>query len=162
MGAASSKRRSHKPPGKTPGKAPASGSANGPLRFTIDSVYPQVTEVQARIIERIVQQGYPEKPLFSIKLALEEAIINAIKHGNKNDPTKKVHVEAIVGADKTEISVEDEGPGFDRASVPDPTAEENLCKCSGRGILLIESYMDSVSYSKNGRRLTMVKRNTSD
>lgn len=140
----------------------ASGTNNnssGHLRFTIDSVFSQGNEVQAKIIEQIEHHRYAEKALFSIKLALEEAIINAIKHGNKNDPAKKVHVEATVAADKTEISIEDEGPGFDRSAVPDPTAEENLCKCSGRGILLIESYMDSVKYTKNGRRVTMIKKN---
>ncbi len=58
-----------------------------------------------------------------------------------------------------EIEIEDQGPGFDRASVPDPTAEENLCKCSGRGILLIEAYMNSVSWSHGGRRVHLVRYN---
>jgi serine/threonine-protein kinase RsbW len=70
-----------------------------------------------------------------------------------------VRIEASVSPNETEIIIEDEGPGFERADVPDPTAEENLLKCSGRGILLMETYMDQVEYSKNGRRVRMIKRN---
>jgi serine/threonine-protein kinase RsbW len=63
---------------------------------------------------------------------------------------------------RAEIIIEDEGPGFDRKGVPDPTSDENLEKCSGRGILLIESYMDEVKWTNRGRRLKMVKRNVED
>jgi serine/threonine-protein kinase RsbW len=108
----------------------------------------------------VVQKcGYSEEAVFAIKLSLEEALINAIKHGNKLDPTKKVYIEAKVDSRKMQITIEDEGPGFDRSSVPDPTADENLCKCSGRGILLIEAYMDSVKWTNHGRRVTMLKKN---
>ena len=75
------------------------------------------------------------------------------------DPRKKVHVEAKVTPKQAEIVIEDEGPGFDRTCVPDPTADENLCKCSGRGILLIESFMDKVQWSHGGRRVKLVKKN---
>jgi serine/threonine-protein kinase RsbW len=130
-----------------------------PLKFTIGSDLGQEREVQDRILEAVERAGYNSQSTFAIKLALEEALINAIKHGNKLDPAKKVQIEAKVEPRRTQITIEDEGPGFDRSCVPDPTADENLCKCSGRGILLIEAYMDSVRWSKNGRRLTMVKMN---
>lgn len=129
------------------------------MKFTINSTFSESRDVQSQIMDAVEQNGYGEQTTFSIKLALEEAMINAIKHGNKLDPSKMVLVEAAVNPMQVEISIEDQGPGFDRSAVPDPTAEENLCKCSGRGILLIESYMDEVSYSKQGRRVKMIKRN---
>ncbi len=129
------------------------------VRTTIPSVYSASHEVQQRILEAVEKSGFTPHSSFAIKLALEEAMINAIKHGNKLDPKKSVHIEAKVTPKIAEITIEDEGPGFDRAEVPDPTLEENREKCSGRGILLIESYMNSVEWSRNGRRLRMVKRN---
>ena len=91
--------------------------------------------------------------------ALEEAMINAIKHGNKLDVSKHVHIKVKVGPRVAEIMIEDEGPGFVRHEVPDPTAIENLEKCSGRGIMLIEAYMNDVEWTNKGRRLKMCKRN---
>jgi serine/threonine-protein kinase RsbW len=129
------------------------------VRITIPSDFTPARDVQKRILDLVKAQGFDGQSQFAIQLALEEALINAIKHGNKLDPAKNVHVEATVTPKQTEIIVEDEGPGFDRTCVPDPTAEENLAKCSGRGILLIEAYMHEVEYSKGGRRLRMVRRN---
>lgn len=129
------------------------------MKFVINSDYARGREVQNRILDEVTRYKYNSDSLFAIKLALEEAFVNAIKHGNKLDPNKHVYVEALVGPSQTEIIIEDEGPGFERSSVPDPTAPENLEKCSGRGILLIESYMTSAAWSHNGRRLHMIKRN---
>ena len=129
-----------------------------PLKFTIPSDSSLIGDIHRQIIEQIERVGgFDENSLFGIKLALEEALINAVKHGNKLDLSKKVHIEAKVQPHRAEFVIEDEGPGFDRSSVPDPTAEENLCKCSGRGILLMESYMTSVKWSNHGRRVTMIK-----
>ena len=116
--------------------------------------------VEDQIEQLLLTHQASSQDVFRIRLALEEALINAIKHGNKLDTTKKVHVEATVTPEQIEIMIEDEGPGFCRADVPDPTAEENLLKCSGRGILLMETYMDRVEYSNAGRRVRMIKRNT--
>lgn len=115
-----------------------------------------------KIIDDVTRRGFHEQSLFAIKLALEEAMINAIKHGNRLDPKKKIHIEATVTSDSARIEIEDEGPGFRRSSVPDPTLPKNLEKCSGRGILLIEAYMDEVKWTHGGRRLRMVKRNEPD
>jgi serine/threonine-protein kinase RsbW len=161
MGAAKSNPR-HGPEPSRKRAARRPGRNSTPLAFTFGSNYEQGRDVQARIVDYIETHAkLGEQDLFAVKLALEEALINAIKHGNKLDPAKKVHVQAKVDSDRVEISIEDEGPGFDRKSVPDPTADENLCKCSGRGILLIEAYMTSVKWSKKGRRVTMVKVNES-
>src|SRR5690606_30246239 len=90
---------------------------------------------------------------------LEEAMINAIKHGNRLDMKKHVHVQYKVTPEQVEIIIQDEGEGFRREDVPDPTLEENITKCSGRGILLIEAYMNTVEFSDGGRRVRMVKKN---
>lgn len=114
-------------------------------------------EAQKRILDAVESFHWPANDMFGIKLALEEVLINAIKHGNKFDKSKKVKIDATVTYDRIEITVEDEGEGFCKDHVPDPTAEENLTKCSGRGILLMEAYMDEISYSKGGRRCRIIK-----
>src|SRR4051812_18016702 len=133
-----------------------------PLKFSIPSNYVAGRDVQKRILDDISRVGFNSQSQFAIKLALEEALINAIKHGNGLDPSKKVHIEAKVSPQQFEITIEDEGPGFKRTAVPDPTLEENLEKCSGRGILLMEAYMNSVRWSHGGRRVKMVKKNEED
>ena len=130
-----------------------------PLRFIIPSDFANGREVQKKILDEVERRGYVPDALFAIKLALEEALINAIKHGNKMDRSKTVRIEAAIGDDETQLVVEDEGPGFDRASVPDPTADENLERLHGRGILLMEAYMDNVQWTRGGRRVQMRRRN---
>lgn len=123
----------------------------------IDSDFTAGRDVQRQIREAVEELGYGANDVFAINLALEESLINAIKHGNKFDPTKKVTISARVDPGSVEIVIEDEGPGFVRREVPDPTLDENLEKTSGRGILLIESYMTEVGWTNGGRRLRMVK-----
>jgi serine/threonine-protein kinase RsbW len=141
------------------GAAAAGTRVNGSLRFEFPSNFDTGCDVQAQILKEVERHGFNPNSLFATRLALEEAMVNAIKHGNKLDPKKIVIVEARVTRDRVEIEIEDQGPGFDRKSVPDPTAEPNLCKCSGRGILLIEAYMNSVTWSRDGRRVKMVRLN---
>ena len=133
-----------------------------PLKFVIPSVRAAGRDLQKRLLDEVHRLGYHSQAIFAINLALEEALANAINHGNRQDPKKHVRVWARIDADQAEIIVEDEGPGFDRGGVPDPTQHENLEKCSGRGILLIEAYMNTVEYSNGGRRLRMIKNNESD
>lgn len=155
MAKAGSKPRGEKPRDNRRG----GGGSNGTMKFIIESDLSQQREIQKRILDAVENAGFSSDSVFAVKISLEEALINAIKHGNKLDPKKKVRIEASVSPTETEIIIEDEGPGFERAEVPDPTAEENLLKCSGRGILLMETYMDQVEYSKSGRRVRMIKRN---
>jgi serine/threonine-protein kinase RsbW len=133
-----------------------------PLSFTIPSDFAAGRDVQKQILDDVTRHGYTSQNQFAVKLALEEALINAIKHGNRLNPSKKVRIEAKVSARRLEIIIEDEGPGFARGAVPDPTLRENLEKCSGRGILLMEAYMNSVHWSRGGRRVKMVKKNDAD
>jgi serine/threonine-protein kinase RsbW len=158
-----SRASNNSPNGRKPRKrAPRNSASVGnhrPLKFEIHSDLSEGHEVQKRIIAGIEKLGFDQESTFAIKLALEEALINAIKHGNKRDRKKKIHIEVRVTPKRAEIMIEDEGPGFRRADVPDPTAEENLCKCTGRGILLMENFMDQVQWSHGGRRVKMVKKN---
>jgi serine/threonine-protein kinase RsbW len=136
--------------------------SNNPLKFKISSDPDQPDQrrvAQEQILQAVQDCGYDEQSTFAIKISMDEALTNAIKHGNKHDPKKHVHLEARITPKRAEISIEDEGPGFTREAVPDPTAEENLCKCSGRGILLMETYMNSVKWTKQGRRVKMVRVN---
>ena len=139
--------------------APAAAAGTGAFKTTIPSDYNAGRDVQERILREVERQGFSTESAFAIRIALEEAMVNAIKHGNRQDHAKKVHVESRVTPRRAEITIEDEGPGFDRAAIPDPTHDDNLHKCSGRGILLIETYMDAAEWSRGGRRLRMVKEN---
>jgi serine/threonine-protein kinase RsbW len=136
-------------------------AANGkfPLQFTIPSVPAAIHDVHKRIMDEVERHQYGEQSAFAIRLALEEGLMNAVKHGNKLDASKTVHVEAKVTPKQTEIVIEDQGAGFERKDVPDPCAEENLLKCSGRGLLLMEAYMDKIQYTHGGRRVKMIKKN---
>ena len=130
-----------------------------PLTFTIPSLLGATRDVHKRIMDEVERNKYGEQSSFAIRLALEEGLMNAVKHGNKSDSKKTVHVEAKVTSKAAEIIIEDQGKGFRRSHVPDPCSAENIEKCSGRGILLMEAYMDKVEYSRGGRRVRMVKKN---
>ena len=129
------------------------------VKLTIGSDPAAVRHVQDRILDEVSRCGFDPQSHFAVKLALEEALINAIKHGNRLDPKKSVHIEYKVNKKQLDVYVEDEGPGFKRNGVPDPTLDENIEKCSGRGILLMEAYMNKVHWSRGGRRVHMIKKN---
>ena len=129
------------------------------MDWKLELVLIPVSDVDRAKAFYVEKAGFDPDSQFAIKLALEEALINAIKHGNKLDRTKHVHIEWKVTPQVAEIIIEDEGPGFNRAKVPDPTSEPNLEKLTGRGLLLIETYMNNVEYSKGGRRVRLVKIN---
>jgi serine/threonine-protein kinase RsbW len=140
----------------------AAKAAMDTLKVTIPSESPVARKVEEQILELVFAKGFNNDSIFALRLAIQEALQNAIKHGNRGDPSKKVKIEARVSPRQAEISIEDEGVGFVREGVPDPRHEENLEKCSGRGIFLIESYMNQVKWSHGGRRLTMVRKNQPD
>jgi len=116
-----------------------------------------IDEVCKWILPKLKAHNFSDEDIFAIHLALEEALINAIKHGNKMDPRKEVKIDYLVSADKVEISMTDEGKGFNPETVPDPRLGENLYKNDGRGMLLMQSYMDLVEYNKSGNSVHMVR-----
>jgi len=158
MGMARSKHRGRGERRSTPTPKP-SGRARHKLQFAIGSDFATSCRVQKRIVDEVIRHGFNSPSIFAVRLALEEALANAIKHGNRLDSGKKVRVEAEVTPRQVRIVIEDEGGGFDRSRVPDPTIQANLEKTCGRGILLIEAYMDKVRWSRGGRRLEMIRRN---
>jgi len=111
------------------------------------------------ILARVRECGYCEDAVFAIKLALEEALTNAVKHGNCNDPTKRVIIRYYVGPDQTVILVRDQGCGFELKKVPDPTRPDRLGLPNGRGIMLMRAYLNEVFYQAGGREVCMIKRN---
>jgi serine/threonine-protein kinase RsbW len=123
----------------------------------VESKPSAICGIYKQIVSGLKDNGFGEDDVFAVHLALEEAFLNAIKHGNKMDPNKKVKVDFFVGSDKVEISVTDQGKGFNPETIPDPRLGENLYKTSGRGLLLIGSYMDFVEYNDMGNCLHMVR-----
>lgn len=110
---------------------------------------------QERLLETAERAGYSESSRFAIRLSLEEAVANAFKHGNKEDPQKTTTLSWQVSLDRLVIEVEDQGEGFDPDSLPDPTAPEYLERPHGRGVMLIRAYMSSAEYHNGGRKLRM-------
>jgi serine/threonine-protein kinase RsbW len=101
------------------------------------------------ITAAVAGAGHTRKDAFAVRLALEEAIVNAHKHGHREDWGVPIAVRYWVGAGVV-AQVEDQGPGFDPGQVPDPTAPENLERSTGRGLLLMRAYMTLVCHSRRG------------
>jgi len=118
-----------------------------------------IREPEARIMADLKRCGYDDDTIFAIKLAFEEAATNAVKHGNCNDGSKRVHLRYYVDPQRVVFMVRDEGCGFSPAQVPDPTADENLERPSGRGLMLMQSYMTKVCYSPSGNEVWLLKEN---
>ena len=102
------------------------------------------------LLARLSQLSLDQKVNFSIKLSLHEAIINAVRHGNKMKSTLSVQVDITLKPDRITIKVADQGRGFDYNKIPDPITEENLEKLNGRGIFLIQNTMDKVKFTNKG------------
>lgn len=133
---------------------------NDQLRFIIPSDFYEGRAIQKRILEEVEKHHFHDDALFAIKLALEEALINAIKHGNKLDVKKKVNATFHLRGAELEITISDEGEGFDPEKVGDPLNPQNLMKTSGRGIFYMKTFMDQIQYSFHpggGTSLVMTK-----
>src|ERR1051326_9015557 len=110
------------------------------------------------LLDRVGKLGLVEVEQSNLFVALDEAFVNAVKHGNRHDPEKLLRVTAELSAREAIFTVEDEGDGFDVREIPDPCDPANLFKSSGRGVLLIYNIMDEVEYSERGNKLKMVAR----
>jgi len=128
-------------------------------KMVIASKLGAARQVEDALLSRACRCGYGQSALFAIKLAVEEALNNAIKHGNGFDARKTVEVVFRVDPQEVEVTITDQGKGFEPDSVPDPTRDENLEKPCGRGIMLMRAYMDKVQYNEAGNQVRMVKFN---
>jgi serine/threonine-protein kinase RsbW len=126
-----------------------------PVEITIPSDPAEARGVQEQIERLLLERQASDRDIFCIKLALEEALVNAIKHGNQMDRAKKVRISFRILSDRFECCISDEGPGFDPGEVPDPTAVENLERPCGRGLMLMRHYMNEVAYNDRGNSVSM-------
>jgi serine/threonine-protein kinase RsbW len=131
------------------------------LNRDFDSTLESVDMAEAAIFSAGEQEGFDEDDLHKIGMAVRECMVNAVVHGNRYSEKKKVHVLLISGADSLTVKISDQGEGFEPSDVPDPLAEENLLRHSGRGVFLIRAFMDEVHFRKLspfGTEVTLVKK----
>ncbi|HKV35589.1 MAG TPA: ATP-binding protein [Pyrinomonadaceae bacterium] len=128
------------------------------IEFELPSDLALMNGVLEYLQDRVAKLGLIKPERSNLFVALDEAFVNAVKHGNKNDPTKLVRITAELTPQEASFTVEDEGEGFDINQIPDPCDPANLFRTSGRGVLLIYNIMDEVEYNAQGNRVKMVKR----
>jgi serine/threonine-protein kinase RsbW len=128
------------------------------IEFELPSAISLMHIVLEYLMKRVERLGVINPEQSNLFVALDEAFVNAVKHGNKFDVQKLVRITAEVSKKEAKFTIEDEGEGFDVKNIPDPLDPENLFKTSGRGVLFIYNIMDEVKYNERGNRLTMVKK----
>lgn len=128
------------------------------IEFELPSDLGLMNGVLEYLQERVAKLGLIQPEHSNLFIALDEAFVNAVKHGNKSDPSKLVKITAELSPHEAAFTVEDEGEGFDIHEIPDPCDPANLFRTSGRGVLLIYNIMDEVEYNAQGNRVKMIKR----
>lgn len=119
----------------------------------IASARDEIESVLQQVMALLGGHGWDETSIFAVRLAMEEGLSNAMRHGNCDDPNRRIQVELSGDHDGLRAIIMDEGPGYDPDSVPDPTADENLTVASGRGLALIRAFMTEVTVVEPGNRL---------
>lgn len=127
------------------------------FEVVIESDYESGQSIVERIMEEVSQAGFSTRDQFGIRLSVDEAVTNAIKHGNRLSPDKKVRIEFQRNDAGVRIEIEDEGDGFCPEDVPDCTADENLDRPTGRGLMLMREFMTRIEYSEKGNRVVLEK-----
>jgi len=125
--------------------------------FDVPSVIPEVHPASARFLGFLKDLSLNKSCEFDLRLCFEEALINAVKYGNKEQREKRISVELAYNNTEIFVAIEDQGEGFDPASVSDPTTKSHLEEFSGRGLYLIRHLMDKVQHNEKGNRIEMVK-----
>jgi serine/threonine-protein kinase RsbW len=128
------------------------------IEFELPGVLSVMHVVLEYLLKRVDKLGVVKTDESNLFVALDEAFVNAVKHGNKFDTSKNIRIAADVSKEEARFTIEDEGEGFDVNNIPDPLDPQNLFKPSGRGVLFIYNIMDEVKYNERGNRLTMVKK----
>jgi len=129
------------------------------VSYTLDSTLETVENAEQTATQLATDAGFDEEEVMRIAMAVREAAVNAVLHGNGYDPQKKVTLQFERTTDDLVIIIRDQGHGLDVNKIPDPLAPDNLLKSSGRGIFLIRSFMDEVHIqpSKTGTEIKLVK-----
>lgn len=129
------------------------------VSFTLDSTLETVNSAEATASNLATEAGFADDEVMKIAMAVREAAINAVLHGNAYDPAKKVLLEFERTSGEFVITIRDQGKGIDLTAIPDPLAPENLLKTSGRGIFLIRSFMDEVEINPSavGTEIKLIK-----
>lgn len=109
-----------------------------------------------RIIDAMEASGFGDAACFAVRLALEEAIVNAFKHGSAGIKDPRVKLAWAVAGPRVTVTIADEGPGFNPDKVPDPTQPDRIEVPTGRGVMLMRAYMTEVSFNTRGNEVTMV------
>jgi serine/threonine-protein kinase RsbW len=131
------------------------------VTLDIASRFEMLDVVQTVLAQCCALVGFDDEAVHYMSVAVRESVVNAIKHGNKQDEAKRVHVQFTIHDRALEVQVRDQGPGFDPTGVPDPLAPENLLKAYGRGIFFMRQFMDEVTHSfppKGGTVVRMLKK----
>lgn len=129
------------------------------VSYTMDSTLQTVDSAEQTASRIAAESGFDEDEIMRIAMAVREAAVNAVLHGNAYDPGKKVKLEIETTGEDLVITIRDQGKGLDLSKIPDPLAPENLLKTSGRGIFLIRSFMDEVHIhpSQTGTEVKLIK-----
>lgn len=139
------------------------GTGRDAVRVGVPYDRDRIDAVEDRLLEAVERAGYEKASRFAIKLAFEEALMNAFSHGHEGlGADVEVQVEYRVGPDEVYIAVQDQGPGFRPHAVPDPTLDENLAKPTGRGLMLMRAYMTEVAHNREGNRVEMWYRRSAE
>ncbi len=128
-----------------------------PHEITIASDLHAARRIEETIVRLADKMGYSKECAFAIRLALEEAMVNAHKHGNRGDTNKKITISYDVNPQRIVVRVRDEGQGFDPRGIPDPTQPERIPLPNGRGIMLMRAYLDEVTFNEQGNEVQLVK-----
>jgi serine/threonine-protein kinase RsbW len=131
-----------------------------PEKVVIPSDLKAALLTEERILDAVAEAGYSREAQFAIRLALEEALVNAHKHGNRGDSARTITITYDVDPSRVVIRVRDEGEGFQPRNVPDPTAPDRLSVPCGRGIMLMRAYVDDLQYNGQGNEVQLIKNNS--
>ena len=123
----------------------------------LDSTLDSVDVAEEAVLKEAQEMGFDEDDMHKIGMSVRECMVNAVVHGNRYNARKKVHLMIQRTADRLAIVIQDEGEGFDMADLPDPLANENLLRHSGRGLLLIQAFMDEFQIRPREPKGTEVK-----
>jgi serine/threonine-protein kinase RsbW len=127
------------------------------VELKLPSRVESISEATGAVVDAARRMGFPDDALFGIDMAVREAVTNAVLHGNRSDESLAVEVGVAGAGPELVVTVRDQGQGFDPAQVADPTAEENLLKASGRGILFMRNFMDDVQWERHPDGGTVVR-----